>query len=810
MQYRGLPHLTYHDFSQAMWQNVPDDEIDGTRMCIGTLRFLNFYRPARLDRMSLPYGRFQPALVAVDAWDEDGWRPVTVLDLPRRDGSGTHDIDLHGLEARFLKLTCTRHHAWEPNGYNQWASPHNVPYQAVSGMIFDGDYLTDPYAAEADQLPVGDRLQRGEIAPWAPAGMTVKTGGNQVRFFGERLSVGFSLQRPLLTHLGWDTLGRKAGDNLLFNRFRMPHYSYPAHQTTISGPHWRALPWTAWASVWGGQVRVEGNRIVYAGLHVGDEVVVDAAFTVQADTLRLEIRQRTRTRRPTLELEAWRFLWNAHASAVASLAQPIARGRTGAAELPVIWSAPGYGCLSCAVLDSSGPVRLQADSHRDAHMTFAGLVLGAAEPYPADHFVPGESDVAATLEFRPEAVLPVTAPGVATSDLHGAVVREWGPAFMFRPELAGYSNNALSTNCHLAQTGVTDMAAYTRRPDRGPHPIELARHTITMALRGGRGYGDNREVYLDSDPSLLIAAGRVQIAAPDASWLRDIWPWLRRAALRHLARCGDDGLATALLSTGNRNQVPFYMCNGCDVVGCGHIDGMANSETYRAWKNVLALARQAGDDDLRDRMLDAIPRLRAHYAAALYNPDTGWLGSWRSRDGELHDYGMTMQNAGAILYGLVDDTVGRDILCRMEARREEMGVGDASLGFPAYLLPIPMHDQIPFIGGTAYRQDGADAFGLFCNGTLTHGFGYLYLRALSRFGPPGHADRAAREILDAHLELDVIGGEDTGVEFHSFDGAAAGYEGAYVFQFSVLLAAAQQFGWVSVSMPEFWPPEAEA
>jgi len=799
----------YHDFSQAMWQYVPDEEIDGTQMCIGALRFLNFYRPARLEKMALPYGWFQPRLVTVAAWEGDAWRVVDELDLPCREGSGVHEIDLHGLEARFLKLTCTRHHPGEPKGYQQWASPYNVPYQAVSGMTFAGEYLTDPYAAEADQLPLGDRLQRGEFAPQAPAGMAVKTGGNQVRFFSERFSVGFSLQRPLITHMGWDALRQKAADNLIHHRYRLLHFTYPAQQTTISGPHWRTLPWTAWSSVWGGRISVEGNRVVYTGLHVGDEVVIDAAFTVQADGMRLEIRQRTRTQRPTLELEAWRFLWNSHASAVASMAQPILRGRTGAAELPVIWSAPGYGCLSCAVLESTGPVRLQADSHRDMHMTFAGLVLGADEPYPADHFIPGERDVSAVLEFRPEPVLPVTAPGVERNDLHGAIIREWGPAFMFRPELAGFSNNALSTNCHLAQTGVTDMAAFTRKPERGPHPIELARHTITMALRGGRGYGDNREIYLDSDPSLLNAAGRIQMTAPDMPWLREIWPWLRRTTLRHLATCAENGLAVAQLPTGNRNQTPFYMCNGCDVVGCGHFDGMSNSETYRAWKNVLALAKQVGDDDLRDRLRDTIARLREHYSKVLFNPETGWLGSWRSRDGELHDYGMSMQNAGAILYGLVEESVGRDILRRMEARREEMGVSDASYGFPAYLLPIPMSEHNPFAGGTAYRQDGADAFGIFCNGTLTHGFGYLYLRALSQYGPAGHADRATREILDAHLELDVIGGEDSGVEFHSFDGAAAGYEGAYIFQFSVLLAAAQHMGWAPITTPEFWPAEAE-
>ena len=66
---------------------------------------------------------------------------------------------------------------------------------------------------------------------------------------------------------------------------------------------------------------------------------------------------------------------------------------------------------------------------------------------------------------------------------------------MFRAELAGFSNNSFSTNCHLSQTGVTDMAATTAVPGEvGPPPIELARYTATMGLKRGRGYGDYRDL----------------------------------------------------------------------------------------------------------------------------------------------------------------------------------------------------------------------------------------------------------------------------------------------------------------------------
>lgn len=802
--------IMFEDFSQAFWNRVPDEEIADSKMCIGAVRYLNLFRAARLRTLEIPYGWCLPQLVTVDGYSaEEGWRTVAELELPKREGNGMHEVPLDGLAASHLRVVCSRHYPLPPSGGNQTASPFNVPYWSLNGMRLLGDYLDDPLAPERDPLPVMPHLTRATLAPEAPAGMLVKLGGNQVRFFGERFSVGFSLQRPLITHMGWDMLGQRAAQNLIQNRVFLPHTKYPAHSVRLSGPHWRTLPWTAWPSVWGGEVAVEGNQVIYRGLCVGDAINIEATFTVLPEGLRLELTQRIDTDRPTLELEAWRFIWNSHASAVASMAMPRCTGRTGAAELPVIWSAPGHGCLSAAVLESSAPVRLQVDSHREWHTTFAGLVLGQHDAYPLTPFTPARGQVSAVLEFRLEPVLPVLAPGVEDAALHGAIRREWGPGFMFRPELAGYSNNALSTNCHLAQTQVTDMAAFTRQPARGPHPLELARHTITMALKEGRGYGDDREVYLDSDPSLLISAGRIQMTAPHSAWLREVWPWLRRTALRHLGWSAENGLVATKMSTGNRNQRPFYTCSGYDTIGCGHFDGYCNAETYRAWKNVLGLAVIAGDRDLAERMREAIARIKANYAAVFFNPKTGWLGSWRSRDGELHDYGITVQNAGALLYGLVDADAARAIMANMEAARAALGLADASFGFPACLLPIPMYDQMPFAGGTAYRFDGSDAFGVYCNGTLTNGLANLYLRALSLYGPPGHADRAAREILDAHLDLDIVGAEDTGMEFHSFDGVACGYEGAYTFQFSVLLAAAQQLGWTPVGTPEFWPAEAE-
>ena len=807
MQLNGKDTLVYESFPQAMWNRVPDAKIDDASMSIGALRYCNFYRPARLNALRLPYGPHkQPQSIRLSTWSkEGGWTVVEELEFAHQAGSGSHEVDLKGLETRHLLFECRRHHPEPQSWHEQWGSPYNPPYSILDGLTFSGEFLSDPYAPGPDELPVGDRLRRVIVDPRAPEGMSVKLGGNQVRFFGERFSVGFSLQRPMITHMGWDAIGAKAGDNLIRNRVDMLHASYPAHSASLSGPHWRTLPWAAFSAVWGGEIAVEENTVRYSNLNVNGEVTVSALFTISTEGMRLELTQKTNSARPSLELAAWRFVWNAQASAVASLAMPVCSGRTGAASLPLVWSAPGYGCLSCAPVETDGPVRVQVDSYRGAHTTFADLILGRDEPYPVGTFVPGTTKASATFEFRLEAILPELKVGVVPSDLHPALLREWGSGFMFRPELAGYSNNALSTNCHLSQAGVTDLAAHSSRPERGPHPIELARHTITMALKDGRGYGDSRDVYTDSDPVLLASAGRIHMTAPDAAWLKEVWPWLRRVALRHLGKCAENGLVAAPIPSGNRNAFPFSPANAWDTINGGHFDGYSNAETYRAWKNVGALAEEVGDAELRELMQEAAAKLRLNYEKVLWSEANGWLGTWRSRDGELHDYGLLVQNAAACMYGLVDEERARGIVGRIEAERARLGLDDAGYGFPSSLIAIPRYDQMPFAGGTAYRFDATDAFGIYCNGTLTMGLANFYMWALSRFGPKAAADRACAEILDAHLNLDVVGGEGTGCEFHSHEGAACGYEGAYVLQFPVLLAAAQHRGWVAEASPRFWP-----
>jgi hypothetical protein len=324
-----------------------------------------------------------------------------------------------------------------------------------------------------------------------------------------------------------------------------------------------------------------------------------------------------------------------------------------------------------------------------------------------------------------------------------------------------------------------------------------------MGLKRGRGYGDHRGLYQDSDPSLLNAAGRVQQVAPHRDWLDDIFPFVRATFERMMAKVDDSGLVKTALVSGNRNTWRWAV-NGVDVVNFGHYDAWSNVETYRAFRNVEGLARAAGDRACAAKARTAAARHKAGFVRCFYNPATGWFGSWRSRDGKLHDYGMTTINAPAVLYGMVPRARAIQVLKRLEAARLRLNIDNFRWGLPFAMVPIRREDHMPHVVGWGLREDGADAHGVYCNGMLTLGCAYYYIRAMSVFGFKKVAEQMAREILEGHTLGRLVGGIGTGVEFHTFEGMVCGYEGAYVLQFPALLAIAQNQGIARLPDPEFW------
>lgn len=87
-----------------------------------------------------------------------------------------------------------------------------------------------------------------------------------------------------------------------------------------------------------------------------------------------------------------------------------------------------------------------------------------------------------------------------------------------------------------------------------------------------------------------------------------------------------------------------------------------NALTYRAWRCLAELEKRLARPEKQARYNQLADGIRESYNDVLMNPETGWLGWWRSQDGELHDYATPVINGLAIEYGLIEPAQAKQIL----------------------------------------------------------------------------------------------------------------------------------------------------
>jgi hypothetical protein len=779
---------------------------------------------ARVERLTLTphvYGRWvpsvpvHPAHLVLSVLDADSgcWSIVQEVDLPydpRIAGEGLsptssieemedhfeailrgqpQEIQLDGFVTDHLRVECDREHPVWPSHGEVNGERHQVPFGILDTLVAWGRIVEprEPGGMSSPPLTVA------EIAPAGDAGLQVEADDFEVRYTSENLSVGFSTRRPLVKHLGWDAPGEHAGRNRIMNRIGWTALSQLGG---VGGPLLRTISGDVGGHQCTGVVRIVGNRVSYSDIELEPGLVLNVDFLVEPDRLSLRVEQNARRPIQAIEYEAWRFGFDATVGNTAAAAMPSSRaGRAGDVCLPFQWSTDGSGCLTTRFAGRD-TCDFQVESFRSNLCVTGGPVL--AERSDEGLRIPaGRRKV--EIEFRVDELLPVNSGPEEV--LSQGVRRHWASTFAcFRPEYRGFSNNSVSVNCHMSQLAPVDVAAATKPPAIGPDPVDLARYTVEIALLDGGGYGYWRNLYLDSDPSLVSAAGRLHQVRPDPSWLKRIEPGLRTATSRMLSNVGSDGLLVCSDLSGNTGS-HRWSSNAMDVVGFGNIDAFVNALTYRGLRNAVALFRDLGDTAHADALDRAARGIRSNYARVLVNPDTGWVAGWRSRDGRLHDYAFPHITAMAACFGLLEPEAGRLALERLESLREETGCPSAHFGIPLNLLPIePGDHMLPSIFSALQPT-----FGVYTDGSLS-GYGLLYyLRALSAAGLTDRAERVAAEAERGFAASAFTGGVGSGSEFRTWDGMPTGYEGTLIGCVSGVYAIAVQQGYVRPTKPEWWP-----
>lgn len=472
------------------------------------------------------------------------------------------------------------------------------------------------------------------------------------------------------------------------------------------------------------------------------------------------------------------------------------------------------------LMNNDGSVRLPALLHWPDQGTFRitspqgkGLALG----YTAERFRDSKKDFVkvtfpAATASRPRIgyTLDVVdiyphVPGIGGDPRFDGFRRNWLNIFQLNPRRGVLANNAASDAVAFTVFEYSAMAVHTPPLAPGLTALDLIRQTLDRYLSGTKGYGmigyapnvtTFKYPYLDTYPSLLIAAWDYVRGSNDEAWLKRNYAGIHRWAGKMLAT--DHGGLLQYPVSGDSGiwgtKFKLHAANWWDSIGFGHQDAYSNALAYHALLGMAAMAKRVGHS-AEARLYTARAReLRSVYYKTFYDPSTGVLAGWRSSDGKLHDYYFTFVNGMAITYGLIPRNEANQIMDHLLSKMKQVGYTRFQYGLPGNLIPIPQYDYLdprPSWGG-----GGSKGFENYENGGATADFAYFTIEALYKLGRRKEADAILFPMLRSFEEGGFQGRAADGrsYDWKTWDGKPRGYEGLLVDGYMTLLAVLTRQG----------------
>lgn len=471
-------------------------------------------------------------------------------------------------------------------------------------------------------------------------------------------------------------------------------------------------------------------------------------------------------------------------------------------RLPAILHFPDMGTLR--VTAGQANVRVRVSAMRFIEHPYVRLEFPAA----------GEGNKKIVYRFEVVAIHPAVK-GIDNDRRYDCFRRNFISIFQLNPFLKILANNTASDACAFTLFKYATVAASTPPLAKGLQANDLIRMTLDRYLAGKKGYGILGYDYdkewdipesettchsLDSYPSLLMSACIYTLSSRDEKWFRANYKGLKAWADKMLSMDQDgDGLLEFCLSgnsgswKGDKTQRP---ANWWDTIGFGHKDAYSNALAYQA----LVLFGKAidkygnGNDALYYKT--KAEKLRSVYTDTFYNPATGILAGWKSRDGKLHDYYFIFVNTVAISYGLIDEKLANSIMDKLFQKMKDVGYINFELGLPGNLIPVIRADYTDLLleVGGGKREDNLDGFQIYENGGATACFTYFTIRALQKLKRRKDADLILLPLLKSMSEGNFQGRCANGRtrDWKTWTGECWGYEGFLVDNYMFLLAVPDQ------------------
>jgi len=688
-------------------------------------------------------------------------------------------------------------------------------YKSIKSASVIADRLPDN-AAERSVKEV-KRLSEQSFEPTAEFSetmehVTCQVTGSEIIYSSPNFQIGFNRHFAQITRLGWDLFGDDRRDrNLLLESGPAGGFPCLSHgpckpasrlpKRTTGGdvllPAFSVAQDTISSRSGGGALRVTGKCVSYTGIKLGDDFECDLHFNIKHLGFTLDIETRCKRTFKTASIAALRLPFNLYETVTAVLAMPEKIGPAGLTKIPAVIHAPDHGSLRVTTIGS----RVYGRAHplRQRGELWFDLVVGA-KPMQCGLFEVPAGTSKARIDFELDAIFPFCTqaygayhfpPVVSypwTDPMRAPLVRGWLNGLGFDPFRGLFANNSVSDPALCSHQYYAEMACRTPRLAEGLGAHDLLRCSTEHYLQGESSWRMDAEHHSIMIPSLLdsvwLLTGSTQDWQWAAQWADTIENW---AILLNKADVDGDGLVESPKS-GNSNEPAYLGASWWDAMHSGHIEAFNNALAYRCLRRTSELLNRLGREKTSAKLTEQANKLAANYCNALYDKSTGWIADWRSRDGQLHNYGNIATNGAAIVCGLIKGDKARKILDRITDKLDQIGFTRYDFGLPQHMIPVRSCDHL--IGeGFPLEPDGTDTYGVYMNGSATMSQSYWFLQALYQSGMRRQANSLYKKFGDAIRRGSVAGPLNSGMDWRNWDGWPAGYEGLLVEQFHVLVAA---------------------
>jgi hypothetical protein len=483
------------------------------------------------------------------------------------------------------------------------------------------------------------------------------------------------------------------------------------------------------------------------------------------------------------------------------------------------------------LMNDQGAMRLPALLHFPDHGTLritsatSNLTLGYDAQRGDENFVRVTFPAATKRQPEIDYKLDVTAiyppnSKTNTDPRYDGYRRDFLNILQINPRRRVLANNAASDAVAFTLFEYSMMAVKMPPLADGLSAIDILRQTLDKYVGGTKGYGIKfydedmtlTDETLDTYPSLVMACADYVRASGDKAWLgRDysvIKTWADKMiefdrdgdGLMEYPGSGNAGSWTKNWAvedyTDNWMNQQFggqHPSNWWDTIGFGNKDAYSNALAYKAFNDMVELAREAGHNDDAALYARRAVLLKAAYYKTFYNPATGVLAGWKSADGKLHDYYFLFVSGVAVTYGVVTSEEGNRIWDKLLAKMKEVGYDHFEYGLPGNLIPVRREDYVVRAKGSggSDKADGSGGFPLYENGGASACFAYFTIQALRDLGRDKEADAILYPMLTAFEAGGFQGRGPSGesYDWKSWDGTPRGYEGLLVDGYLTLLAA---------------------